>query len=172
MNLHFPWTLRVYHPRCSQFLLHSLSSVREGHRIKVRRHLQDNQAQLTHLVPLLSHSQQRGRAVSDPWQDLLSASVSPQVQVEHFRAEELTTCAAVTSPSVVPLYGAVKEGPWVTIFMKLMEGEQGQHRGSTTGALQCTLTSSSPCPNVNLLVPQCIQNIPGVNSRAGWDGCV
>ncbi|XP_027567736.1 mitogen-activated protein kinase kinase kinase 14 isoform X1 [Pipra filicauda] len=45
-----------------------------------------------------------------------------KVQVEHFRAEELTTCAAVTSPSVVPLYGAVKEGPWVTIFMKLMEG--------------------------------------------------
>ncbi|NWQ68152.1 M3K14 kinase, partial [Neopipo cinnamomea] len=45
-----------------------------------------------------------------------------KVQVEHFRAEELTTCAAVTSPRVVPLYGAVKEGPWVTIFMKLMEG--------------------------------------------------
>lgn len=48
--------------------------------------------------------------------------------MEHFRAEELTTCAAVTSPSVVPLYGAVKEGPWVTIFMKLMEGEQWEHR--------------------------------------------
>ncbi|XP_009082815.1 PREDICTED: mitogen-activated protein kinase kinase kinase 14 [Acanthisitta chloris] len=45
-----------------------------------------------------------------------------KVQVEHFRAEELTTCAAVTSPRVVPLYGAVKEGPCVTIFMKLMEG--------------------------------------------------
>ncbi|XP_062484226.1 mitogen-activated protein kinase kinase kinase 14 isoform X5 [Pezoporus occidentalis] len=45
-----------------------------------------------------------------------------KVQVENFRAEELTTCAAVTSPKVVPLYGAVKEGPWVTIFMKLMEG--------------------------------------------------
>ncbi|NWI92943.1 M3K14 kinase, partial [Pitta sordida] len=45
-----------------------------------------------------------------------------KVQLEHFRAEELTTCAALTSPRVVPLYGAVKEGPWVTIFMKLMEG--------------------------------------------------
>ncbi|OXB71719.1 UNVERIFIED_CONTAM: hypothetical protein H355_005891 [Colinus virginianus] len=45
-----------------------------------------------------------------------------KVQVEHFRAEELTTCAAIMSPKVVPLYGAVKEGPWVTIFMKLMEG--------------------------------------------------
>lgn len=51
------------------------------------------------------------------------SSLCLQVQVEHFRAEELTTCAAVTSPKVVPLYGAVKEGPWVTIFMKLMEGE-------------------------------------------------
>ncbi|KAM7137498.1 mitogen-activated protein kinase kinase kinase 14 isoform 1-T3 [Macrochelys suwanniensis] len=45
-----------------------------------------------------------------------------KVQVEHFRAEELTTCAGVTSPKVVPLYGAVKEGPWVTIFMELVEG--------------------------------------------------
>ncbi|NXX50785.1 M3K14 kinase, partial [Tricholaema leucomelas] len=45
-----------------------------------------------------------------------------KVQVEHFRAEELTTCATLASPRVVPLYGAVKEGPWVTIFMKLMEG--------------------------------------------------
>lgn len=51
------------------------------------------------------------------------SSLCLQVQVEHFRAEELTTCAALTSPKVVPLYGAVKEGPWVTIFMKLMEGE-------------------------------------------------
>ncbi|XP_019379088.1 PREDICTED: mitogen-activated protein kinase kinase kinase 14 [Gavialis gangeticus] len=45
-----------------------------------------------------------------------------KVQVEHFRAEELTTCAGVMSPKVVPLYGAVREGPWVTIFMELMEG--------------------------------------------------
>ncbi|XP_025023655.1 mitogen-activated protein kinase kinase kinase 14 isoform X2 [Python bivittatus] len=45
-----------------------------------------------------------------------------KVQVEHFRAEELTTCAGVTHAKVLPLYGAVKEGLWVTIFMKLMEG--------------------------------------------------
>ncbi|KAJ6633945.1 hypothetical protein lerEdw1_014236 [Lerista edwardsae] len=44
------------------------------------------------------------------------------VQVEHFRAEELTTCLGVTHAKVLPLYGAVKEGPWVTIFMELMEG--------------------------------------------------
>ncbi|KAM3821381.1 mitogen-activated protein kinase kinase kinase 14 [Vipera latastei] len=45
-----------------------------------------------------------------------------KVQVEHFRAEELSTCAEVTHAKVLPLYGAVKEGQWVTIFMKLMEG--------------------------------------------------
>ncbi|XP_063156617.1 mitogen-activated protein kinase kinase kinase 14 [Candoia aspera] len=45
-----------------------------------------------------------------------------KVQVEHFRAEELTTCAGVTHAKILPLYGAVKEGLWVTIFMKLMEG--------------------------------------------------
>ncbi|XP_053121057.1 mitogen-activated protein kinase kinase kinase 14 [Hemicordylus capensis] len=45
-----------------------------------------------------------------------------KVQVEHFRAEELTTCTGVTHANIIPLYGAVKEGPWVTIFMELMEG--------------------------------------------------
>lgn len=47
---------------------------------------------------------------------------SRKVQVEHFRAEELTTCLGVTHAKVLPLYGAVKEGQWVTIFMELMEG--------------------------------------------------
>lgn len=55
--------------------------------------------------------------------------------MEHFRAEELTTCAAITSPNVVPLYGAVKEGPWVTIFMKLMEGEKGTSAVGTPWSL-------------------------------------
>ncbi|XP_062994538.1 mitogen-activated protein kinase kinase kinase 14 [Elgaria multicarinata webbii] len=45
-----------------------------------------------------------------------------KVQVKHFRAEELTTCTDVMHAKVLPLYGAVKEGLWVTIFMKLMEG--------------------------------------------------
>ncbi|ETE67354.1 Mitogen-activated protein kinase kinase kinase 14, partial [Ophiophagus hannah] len=45
-----------------------------------------------------------------------------KVQIEHFRAEELSTCVGVTHAKVLPLYGAVKEGQWVTIFMKLMEG--------------------------------------------------
>lgn len=72
-----------------------------------------------------------GQVCQDVSQNLFGASLSLQVQVEHFRAEELTTCAAITSPKVVPLYGAVKEGPWVTIFMKLMEGEKGT---ATVGA--------------------------------------
>nr|XP_012311305.1 mitogen-activated protein kinase kinase kinase 14-like [Aotus nancymaae] len=31
-------------------------------------------------------------------------------------------CAGLTSPRIVPLYGAVREGPWVNIFMELLEG--------------------------------------------------
>ncbi|XP_054848242.1 mitogen-activated protein kinase kinase kinase 14 [Eublepharis macularius] len=45
-----------------------------------------------------------------------------KVRVEHFRAEELTTCTGVTHAKILPLYGAVKEGPWVTVFIELMEG--------------------------------------------------
>ncbi|XP_004621075.2 mitogen-activated protein kinase kinase kinase 14 [Sorex araneus] len=45
-----------------------------------------------------------------------------KVRVDMFRAEELTACAGLTSPRIVPLYGAVKEGPWVNIFMELLEG--------------------------------------------------
>ncbi|XP_066119492.1 mitogen-activated protein kinase kinase kinase 14 [Saccopteryx bilineata] len=45
-----------------------------------------------------------------------------KVRVDVFRAEELMSCAGLTSPRIVPLYGAVKEGPWVNIFMELWEG--------------------------------------------------
>ncbi|XP_006897885.1 PREDICTED: mitogen-activated protein kinase kinase kinase 14 [Elephantulus edwardii] len=45
-----------------------------------------------------------------------------KVRIEVFRAEELVACAGLTSPRIVPLYGAVKEGPWVSIFMELLEG--------------------------------------------------
>ncbi|XP_077020196.1 mitogen-activated protein kinase kinase kinase 14 [Tamandua tetradactyla] len=45
-----------------------------------------------------------------------------KVRVDVFRAEELMTCAGLTSPRIVPLYGAVKEGPWINIFMELLEG--------------------------------------------------
>lgn len=33
-------------------------------------------------------------------------------------------CAGLSSPRIVPLYGAVREGPWVNIFMELLEGEE------------------------------------------------
>ncbi|XP_029429171.1 mitogen-activated protein kinase kinase kinase 14 [Rhinatrema bivittatum] len=39
-----------------------------------------------------------------------------------FRPEEVTTCIGLTSPRVVPVYGAVRQGPWIMIFMKLIEG--------------------------------------------------
>ncbi|EHH58219.1 hypothetical protein EGM_08018 [Macaca fascicularis] len=45
-----------------------------------------------------------------------------KVRLEVFRAEELMACAGLTSPRIVPLYGAVREGPWVNIFMELLEG--------------------------------------------------
>ncbi|XP_058532627.1 mitogen-activated protein kinase kinase kinase 14 [Ochotona princeps] len=45
-----------------------------------------------------------------------------KVRVEVFRAEELMACAGLASPRIVPLYGAVREGPWVNIFMELLEG--------------------------------------------------
>lgn len=47
-----------------------------------------------------------------------------QVRLEVFRAEELMACAGLTSPRIVPLYGAVREGPWVNIFMELLEGKE------------------------------------------------
>uniref|UniRef100_A0A8C0MFD3 Mitogen-activated protein kinase kinase kinase 14 n=3 Tax=Canis lupus TaxID=9612 RepID=A0A8C0MFD3_CANLF len=46
-----------------------------------------------------------------------------KVRIEVFRAEELMACAGLTSPRIVPLYGAVKEGPWVNIFMELLEAD-------------------------------------------------
>ncbi|XP_038609698.1 mitogen-activated protein kinase kinase kinase 14 [Tachyglossus aculeatus] len=45
-----------------------------------------------------------------------------KVHVGAFRAEELTACAGMTSPKLVPLYGAVKEGSCINIFMELMDG--------------------------------------------------
>nr|XP_034991369.1 mitogen-activated protein kinase kinase kinase 14 isoform X2 [Zootoca vivipara] len=45
-----------------------------------------------------------------------------KVRVEHFRAEELMPCTEGVHAKVLPLYGAVKEGLWITLFMKLMEG--------------------------------------------------
>ncbi|XP_069490318.1 mitogen-activated protein kinase kinase kinase 14 [Ambystoma mexicanum] len=45
-----------------------------------------------------------------------------KMHVTRFRAEELLTCAGLDAPHVVPVYGAVKEGAWVTIFMKIQEG--------------------------------------------------
>ena len=47
-----------------------------------------------------------------------------QVRLEVFRAEELMACAGLTSPRIVPLYGAVRDGPWVNIFMELLEGKE------------------------------------------------
>ncbi|KAG8566653.1 hypothetical protein GDO81_013335 [Engystomops pustulosus] len=45
-----------------------------------------------------------------------------QIHVDVFRSEELTCCLAVKSENIIPVYGAVREGPWITVFMKHMDG--------------------------------------------------
>ncbi|XP_053309843.1 mitogen-activated protein kinase kinase kinase 14 [Spea bombifrons] len=45
-----------------------------------------------------------------------------KIHINQFRPEELTSCLGISSPTIIPLYGAVREGCWVTVFMKLMKG--------------------------------------------------
>ncbi|XP_044152907.1 mitogen-activated protein kinase kinase kinase 14 [Bufo gargarizans] len=44
------------------------------------------------------------------------------INVDRFRSEELTCCLAVNSEKIIPVYGAVREGSWITVFIKHMEG--------------------------------------------------
>ncbi|KAM3923761.1 mitogen-activated protein kinase kinase kinase 14 [Leptodactylus fuscus] len=44
------------------------------------------------------------------------------IHISKFRSEELTCCLAVPSEKLIPVYGAVREGPWITVFMKHMKG--------------------------------------------------
>ncbi|XP_069807905.1 mitogen-activated protein kinase kinase kinase 14 isoform X2 [Dendropsophus ebraccatus] len=44
------------------------------------------------------------------------------ISIGRFRSEELTCCLAVNCEKIVPVYGAVREGPWITVFMKPMDG--------------------------------------------------
>ncbi|XP_056404837.1 mitogen-activated protein kinase kinase kinase 14 [Hyla sarda] len=44
------------------------------------------------------------------------------VNISKFRPEELTCHLAVNSEKIIPVYGAVREGPWITVFMKPMDG--------------------------------------------------
>ncbi|KAM4691937.1 mitogen-activated protein kinase kinase kinase 14 [Rhinophrynus dorsalis] len=45
-----------------------------------------------------------------------------KIHVTRFRSQELTACLQVSSPSFVSVYGAIREGHWITVFMKLMKG--------------------------------------------------
>ncbi|KAG8505025.1 Mitogen-activated protein kinase kinase kinase 14 [Galemys pyrenaicus] len=66
------------------------------------------------------------KKVSGSWKEAISITCPAReprsVRVDVFRAEELVACAGLKSPRIVPLYGAVREGPWVNIFMELLEG--------------------------------------------------
>lgn len=39
-----------------------------------------------------------------------------------FRSQELTCCLSVNSDKIVPVYGAIREGSYITVFMKMMNG--------------------------------------------------
>ncbi|KAM4623053.1 mitogen-activated protein kinase kinase kinase 14 [Discoglossus pictus] len=45
-----------------------------------------------------------------------------KIHIRGFRAQELTCCLTVSSPNIVPVYGAVREGPWVVVLMQQMKG--------------------------------------------------
>lgn len=44
------------------------------------------------------------------------------INIDRFRSEELTCCLAVNSEKIIPVYGAVREGSWITVFMKFIDG--------------------------------------------------
>ncbi|XP_068118870.1 mitogen-activated protein kinase kinase kinase 14 [Hyperolius riggenbachi] len=45
-----------------------------------------------------------------------------KLHVDKFRSQEVTCCLSISSDKILPLYGAVREGPWITLFMKKMNG--------------------------------------------------
>ncbi|XP_041717148.2 mitogen-activated protein kinase kinase kinase 14 [Coregonus clupeaformis] len=45
-----------------------------------------------------------------------------KIPLSHFNCEEVSTWSALNSPGVVKLFGAVREGPYVTLFMDLKTG--------------------------------------------------
>ncbi|OCT60054.1 mitogen-activated protein kinase kinase kinase 14 [Xenopus laevis] len=45
-----------------------------------------------------------------------------KIHQSRFRSQELTSCLWVSSPKLVPVYGAVREGPCINVFLKLMTG--------------------------------------------------
>ncbi|XP_064170487.1 mitogen-activated protein kinase kinase kinase 14-like isoform X1 [Anguilla rostrata] len=49
-----------------------------------------------------------------------------KIPLKLFRSEEVGSWSALDSPRVLELYGAVREGPWVTLFMALKSGSVGQ----------------------------------------------
>ncbi|KAG5832940.1 hypothetical protein ANANG_G00296530 [Anguilla anguilla] len=49
-----------------------------------------------------------------------------KIPLKLFRSEEVGSWSAQDSPRVLELYGAVREGPWVTLFMALKSGSVGQ----------------------------------------------
>lgn len=50
--------------------------------------------------------------------------IVPQIPLSHFSSEEVNTWSSLDSPRVVELFGAVREGPSVVLFMDLKPGRK------------------------------------------------
>lgn len=55
--------------------------------------------------------------------ELSSPSPSSQILLKSFSSEEVGTWSALKSPRVVELFGVIREGPYVVLFMDLKAGE-------------------------------------------------
>ncbi|KAM5135708.1 mitogen-activated protein kinase kinase kinase 14 [Mantella aurantiaca] len=45
-----------------------------------------------------------------------------KIHVSRFRSQEVTCCLSVNSDKIVPVYGAIREGSWITLFLKMING--------------------------------------------------
>lgn len=48
--------------------------------------------------------------------------LSSQIPLSHFHSGEVSSWSALNSPRVVELFGVVREGPNVVLFMELKQG--------------------------------------------------
>lgn len=64
--------------------------------------------------------------------DVGSLVSSSQIPLRCFGLEEVSTWSVLTSPRVVELFGAVREGPTVVIFMDLKPGKRSPQEKSNS----------------------------------------
>lgn len=57
------------------------------------------------------------------WGLISERAPPPQIPLRSFSLEEVRTWSALSSPRVVQLFGAVREGPHIVLFMDLKPGK-------------------------------------------------